>query len=194
MQVTKSNLNNQRKIPGGIPIWIFIFAEMVEFGLFFIVFIVVKQYFPEDFREGINKLNINFAIINTIFLITSSYFIAQSVKLLREGSQKAAIKKLLVTLLLAFAYCISKYFEYEWNEQNGIGINTNYFFTCYYYLTFNHLLHVLIAIFILIISLIQLITGNYNKNNSNGYEGVASYWHMIDLVWLILFPLLYILV
>ncbi len=189
-----NKVKQEKKIPGGLPIWIFIFSELVEFALFFIVFLVVKVNFPTDFAQGVARLNINFAIMNTLFLITSSYFVAKSVRNLRNGKQKQSVYNLLVTLLLGFAYIITKLMEYKWNEAAGFDLRTNYFFTCYYYLTFNHLMHVAIAMFVLFVSLIQIILGIYNKDNYNGFEGAASYWHMIDLVWIILFPLLYVLV
>ncbi len=180
-------------LPGGLPIWIFIFAEMTEFALFFIVFIVVKMNFKEDFNSGPSSLNINFAIINTVILITSSFFVAKATKLVRKGLNKKSVYCLLTTITLGALYCLVKYNEYQWNSANGITMSTNYFFTCYYYLTFNHLLHVLIAMFVLIITAVQTAIGHYGKDNYNGFEGGASYWHMIDLVWMILFPLLYVL-
>jgi cytochrome c oxidase subunit 3 len=90
-------------------------------------------------------------------------------------------------------YLVTKYFEYEWNTAQGISVDTDLFFTVYYYTTFNHLLHVGWGSGAVLWALAGVKLGSIDRQNHQGLEAVASYWHMIDLAWIVIFPLLYVL-
>lgn len=170
-----------------------IFAELTEFAFFFIAFIVVKYFFSADFAAGPEQLNTRFGFANSVILISSSYFVAMAQRSLLFRHVAHCKLWLIATIGCGLAYCINKYFEYEWNEVNGIQLRTNYFFTLYYYLSFNHLLHVLFGICALVVCLIALCFGWVTPSNREGFAGAILYWHMVDLAWIILFPLLYLL-
>lgn len=180
-------------IPGNIAAWIFIYAEFTEFAFFFIIFLIAKIYKPELFFEGPTQLNTLAGMLNTLVLITSSFFVANAIKAIRNDNRKLSLKLLYLTLLLGATYCGIKTWEYNWNESMGINTRTSLFYSAYYYLTFNHILHVLMGMCVISWVTIRLHLGDYDSDNYEGLESAASYWHMIDIVWIIIFPLLYIL-
>jgi cytochrome c oxidase subunit 3 len=180
-------------IPGDIAIWILIFAELFEFGLFFIIFIIAKAHNPDIFSEGALQLDTMSGILNTVILLTSSFFIAKAVRAIKKGGVKTAQKWIVCTFLAGATYCGVKAWEYHVNELRGIGIETDIFFTIYYYLTFNHLLHVMFGMFGLLWVLLRSCFNAYSKEKHAGLEAAACYWHMVDLAWIIIFPLLYVL-
>lgn len=181
------------KVPGNIAVWILIFAELTEFGFFFVAFLIAKALNPDIFFEGVAQLHTNAGMLNTFILLTSSYFIAHAIKSIQSAKRERCLLFLYLTLLCGAAYCGIKAWEYHWNEAANIGIRTNLFFSIYYYLTFNHWLHVGMGMCVISWVTVKLHLNLYNKNDYEGLESAASYWHMIDLVWIIIFPLLYVL-
>lgn len=182
-----------KKTPGNIAIWILIFAELTEFALFFIVFLVARSHNQEIFAAGPDRLNTLAGALNTFVLISSSYFIARAVSSIKIGQREACVKWLWLTLAAGTGYCGIKGWEYYWNHSHGIDSKTDIFYSLYYYLTFNHLLHVLVGMCTILFVAIRAHLGSYHEKNHEGLESAASYWHMIDLAWIIIFPLLYVL-
>lgn len=178
---------------GNIAVWILIFAEMTEFAFFFVAFLVIRHYFPTEFQQGPQQLNTNIGFYNSIILLSSSCTVAFAQTTFQKGEMAKCKCWLLFTMVLGLCYCANKYFEYEWNQRNGISIQKNYFFSIYYYLTFNHLLHVLIGMTALLISYLSVVIGIIRAPKSEGLEGSILYWHMVDLAWIIIFPALYVL-
>lgn len=183
----------QRKTPGSIAVWIFIYAELTEFGLFFLAFFVAKFYFPQEFYQGPSQLNTMTGFLNTLVLLSSSFFVARAVQSIKRGAQRQSLSWLVLTILAGVSYCLIKYWEYNWNLSMGITARSNYFFSSYYYITFNHLLHVMVGMCTMTGVAILTALGYFNSSSYEGFEGAASYWHMIDLVWILIFPLVYIL-
>lgn len=173
--------------------WIFIYAELTEFGFFFLAFLLAKLYFPADFQAGPPQLNTLAGLLNTLVLLTSSFFIAQAVQAIKRGAQRRAVIWLLCTVGAGVTYCLIKAWEYRWNAEMGLTSRTNYFFASYYYLMFNHFLHVVIGTITILATAVLTAFGHFTPDSHEGLEGAASYWHMIDLVWIILFPLVYVL-
>jgi len=173
-------------------VWVFVLSEMSEFAFFFTVFLVVKLLHPELFSTAPAQLNTKAGLANTLLLITSSWFVANAVRAARSAKRKKSMGWLALTITAGLLYCAIKYLEYLWNVEHGISTRTNIFFALYYYLAFNHLLHVLIGICVIGWALLQSWLGSYDSENLGGLEGAATYWHMIDLVWILLFPMLYI--
>jgi cytochrome c oxidase subunit 3 len=179
--------------PGSLAVWVFIYAELTEFGLFFILFFVAKAYFPADFSQGPPKLSTFAGLANTLILLSSSFCVVKAMAAIKLGNTKSTINWLLLTIAAGGLYCAVKYWEYGRNEALGISPRDDYFIAAYYYIGFNHLLHVLIGM--ATISFVAVLTalGFYDAKNHEGLESAATYWHMIDLVWIIIFPLLYVL-
>ncbi len=178
---------------GSIAVWVLIFAELTEFAFFFVVFVVVRNFYPEEFAAGPAQLNTTAGLTNALILISSSFFVAMSLVALRRRKIRQSQYWLIAAICAGLLYCAVKYWEYQWNSAQGLSVQSNYFFTLYYYLTFNHLLHVLVGIVVLSTSLLTLRLGWATPTSHEGLEGCINYWHMVDLAWIILFPLLYLL-
>lgn len=181
------------KIPGNKAIWVGIFAELTEFALFFIVYFIAKAHNPEAFNQGPVHLNTLAGTLNTFALITSSYFVAKALAAIRANKPEQSVRWLQSAVACGALYLLIKFWEYHWNIDNGIHTNSNSFYSMYYYMTFNHLLHVGWASCSLIWAIFQIKTGNYTQKNHIGFTAIACYWHMVDLAWVIIFPLLYVL-
>lgn len=181
------------RIPGNIPIWVGIFSEMSEFAVMFIAYFLAKVHYPEFFNEGPLRLNTLAGTLNTLVLLSSSYFVAKAMRAIRLNQQKTCVRWLWLAVAAACAYLLTKHWEYQWNTAQGIDIQTNAFFGVYYYMTFNHLLHVGWGGAAIVWAILRVNSGAYDHKHHAGLEAVATYWHMIDLVWVIIFPLLYVL-
>ena len=181
------------RIPGNDAVWVGIYAEMTEFALMFVIYFVAKVQYLELFNQGPLQLNTLAGTLNTLALLTSSYCVAKAMACIRTDRPQAAARWLYGTIACALFYLLVKAWEYQWNTEQGINVDTNLFFTVYYYMTFNHFLHVAWGGGAILWAIFQLKRGVYSADNHEGMEAIASYWHMIDLVWIIIFPLLYVL-
>lgn len=184
---------NGIKAPGNIAVWVLIYAELFEFAFFFIIFLIAKAHNQDVFASGPSQLHTQAGMLNTLALLTSSFFIAQAIKKLQGDDRRGCLLFLYLTILCGLSYCGIKWWEYEWNQAQGITSRANAFFATYYYLTFNHWVHVGMGICVVLWTTVRVHLGHFNKENLDGLESAASYWHMIDLVWLMIFPLLYVL-
>lgn len=176
-----------------MAVWVLIYAELTEFALFFVIFLAAKIHNPEIFAEGPSRLSITAGMLNTLVLITSSFFVANAVAAIKTGNKKACLTWLWLCLLAGATYCGIKGWEYFQNESNGVSLRTDIFNSLYYYITFNHFLHVLIGMCTIFWVTLSTHFNVYSSKNHEGLESAALYWHMIDLAWIIIFPILYVL-
>ncbi len=179
--------------PGSRGIWAGILAEMTEFGLLFGVYFVARLYNPEAFEVGPNQLNTMAGMINTVMMITGSYFVAKAVRTIRNDQRSMTLFWLSLVLLTIIGYAITKSWELQWNMAHDIHGRSGIFFTVYYYLTFTHMVHVFWGAIGLLWVILRTYSGFYRADQHEGLESFASYWHATDLVWLIIFPLVYLL-
>lgn len=180
-------------LPGDLAIWFFIFMELLVFGIFFIVYSVMRLQNIEMFNQYQQTLNTELGAVNTILLITSSYFVIRAVHAIRLNDVKACIKSLYAGLAGGAGFLILKSVEYYDKFLEGISLDTNTFYMFYLSLTMFHFLHVILGMIILYAVIIKAKAGKYSAANHVGVETGASYWHMVDLVWIVLFPLVYII-
>lgn len=186
-------LFDAKAIPGNPAIWVGIFSELTEFALFFVIYFIARVHYPDEFSDGPTHLHTLAGTLNTLVLISSSYFLVKGIFALRNDSPDLAVRWLSLTLFCGACYFAIKLWEYQWNADSGISINTNNFFAVYYYTTFNHLLHVGWGSLGIIWSITQIKSGNFTADNHSGLIAAACYWHMIDLAWIVIFPLLYVI-
>lgn len=178
--------------PGGILMWIIIFLELLTFGMAFAAFVYYGKEQPELFHESRLQLNSTFGAINTIFLLTSGFFMANAVLEFKSNNRFKSSQYFKLTMIGGSLFLLLKGVEYYHKIDSGITLDTNMFFTFYWMLTGFHLIHV-------IMGLVILIWTNYGmmkKNSDTGIDDVeacASFWHMCDLIWLLLFPVLYLI-
>lgn len=182
-----------RRIPGNKGIWVGITCEFVEFAVLFAVYFIARAHFPDAFHAGAQRLNIIAGTSITLLMITSSYCIACSVNAIRQAKHQAAVTWLITGLIIALGYPVAKVLEIDWNLAHGINGESGIFFTVYYYLTFNHLVHATWGILGILWVLARLLFHGYTADDYAGLEALASYWHATDIIWLVIFPFFYVL-
>ncbi len=180
-------------LPGDLAIWFFIMAELLVFGVFFIVYVFVRSNNIELFNTYQLELHRIAGVINTIALITSSYFVALGVHAIKKGNTKLTGRMLLLALAMGAVFVVVKIWEYSHVFGAGIHLSTNTFYTFYISLTFFHFMHVMMGMVILGALYWFVRQGKYSAEDHIGMETGASYWHMVDLVWIVLFPLVYVI-
>lgn len=192
MNTHKIDYKNIYYPPGGILMWIIIFLELLTFGMALVAFVYYGKEQPELFHESRLQLNSTFGVINTIFLLTSGFFMTNAVLEFKSNNRFKSSQYFKLTMIGGSLFLLLKGVEYYHKIDSGITLDTNMFFTFYWMLTGFHLIHV-------IMGLVILIWTNYGmmkKNSDTGIDDVeacASFWHMCDLIWLLLFPVLYLI-
>lgn len=182
-----------RHPPGDLAIWIFILAELGVFALFFTAYAFARSYNVALFDEFQQHLDRRAALINTLALITGSYFVVRAVAAIREDSREPCVFWLLAALGMGALFLVVKWGEYARHFGQGITLSTNTFYMFYLSLTFFHFMHVILGMVILAAVAWKAQRGAYSAGQHTGVESGACYWHMVDLVWLILFPLVYVM-
>ncbi|MCX6207370.1 MAG: cytochrome c oxidase subunit 3 [Bacteroidetes bacterium] len=176
--------------PGGLLIWIIIFLELITFGMGIIAFLFYGKQDPITFHESRINLNMVIGVTNTFLLLTSGYFMAETVNQWKKKKQNRAKIYLHLTITGGILFITLKCIEYFQKIQIGISLDTNLFYTFYWLLTAFHLVHVLVGTVFLIFMYIKI-----DKNILlEDMEATAAFWHMCDLIWLLLFPTLYLIV
>lgn len=179
--------------PGDLAIWVFILAELSVFGLLFVVYAFARHYNLELFDLYQQQLNRTAGLVNTITLITSSYFVVRAVAAIKQDNSQPCSRWLWAAIALGLLFILVKGVEYQHHFGQGIGLSTNLFYTFYIAMTFFHFMHVIMGMVILAVVAHKAGRGGYSATEHTGVETGASYWHMVDLVWIILFPLVYVM-
>lgn len=191
--VEASVIAEPRLLPGDFAIWFFIFAELLVFGIAFISYAVARVQNIAMFNQYQLTLNSELGAVNTLLLITASYFVVRAIHAIRLDNVKGCIIWLYASLGCGAGFLLLKSVEYYDKFSHGINLSTNTFYMFYLSLTMFHFLHVILGMIILFAIAIKAQRGRYSAKNHIGVETGASYWHMVDLVWIILFPLVYIM-
>jgi len=192
MKITKIDYKNVYYPPGGILIWIIIFLELITFGAALIAMVFYGKQEAEIFHESRLLLNVTYGTINTVFLLTSGFFMAVTVHELKANHSKKAQKYLLLTMLFGVFFLILKVFEYTAKLDAGLDMSFNTFFTFYWLLTLFHVIHVIVGLVILGSVYFGIKKGK-ESTKIEDVEASAAFWHMCDLIWLLLFPVIYLI-
>ena len=192
MSVQQINSKNIWYPPGGILMWIIIFLELFTFGAALIAMAHYSNQEIELFHNSSLKLNTTYGMINTLFLLTSGFFMAVSVSELKKGNKLHFKKLLLLTMFFGCLFLGLKSFEYIEKLNEGITIGYNTFFTFYWMLTLFHVIHVIVGLVILASVYFGVIKEKTNTSIED-VEASAAFWHMCDLIWMMLFPIIYLL-
>ena len=180
-------------IPGNSGIWIGIFCVLVEFLLLFGVYFVAKAHNPDAFLVGPDKLVTTAGVAITLLLLSSGYCMLKAVQAIRQDRRRVSLGWILMAIVLGFGYPLVKFFEIRWNVAHGIDGETGVFYSVYYYLTLNHLVHVSWGILGLIWVAVRTAFNAYSSGNHRGLEAAALYWHTTDVIWLAIFSFFYVL-
>jgi len=200
-----------------LGMWLFLCTEVLMFSGLFLAYFIIRTLYPEMLLESGEQLNKIAGGANTIVLITSSWTMALAVRCAQVGDQKGLQRNLLFTIGFAFIFMIVKYFEYSakihhgllpagpdntWFTANIAAMHDGHaielpkyakmFFGLYFTMTGLHGVHVVIGIGVLTWILIRARRGEFSSENYVAVENVGLYWHIVDLVWIYLFPLLYL--
>lgn len=180
-------------LPGDFAIWVFIWAELLVFAILFIAYAVVRAKHVDLFNALQPSLDRNAGAVNTVLLISGSWCVARAVAAIKIDQAQAATRWLGFGILAGGGFLVVKLFEYSAKFAAGINLTTNVFYMFYLSLTMFHFLHVILGLVILAAVWNKARQGGYSAADHHGMETGASYWHMVDLVWLVLFPLVYVM-
>lgn len=173
--------------------WCFILAELLVFGIFFLAYAFTRASNVELFNASQLELDRASGVVNTVLLITSSYFVVRAVEAIRRDQGKRCAHWLMAAMAFGGAFLVLKLAEFGAKVAAGISMSTNTFYMFYLFLGFFHFMHVVLGMIILGAVALKAWNGGYSSNDHVGVETGASYWHMVDLVWIVLFPLIYVL-
>jgi nitric oxide reductase NorE protein len=177
--------------PGDGHMWVMVLGDLIIFGAYFIIFMVHRAMKPQEFLTSQEHLNINIGVLNTLVLLASSWFIARSVQAARANDHVQAGRLTYLGGLCGVAFILIKAYEWSAKIAAGYTTSTNEFFMFYYMLTGVHLFHVSLGLLILNITLREL--RNPRRRRLFMVEAGATYWHMVDLLWIVIFALLYVM-
>jgi cytochrome c oxidase subunit 3 len=190
-----------------LGMWLFLAQEVLFFSGLFVAYGIFRVGYPEAFAAGSMQLDRIMGGANTVVLLFSSLTAALAVRSAQLGERAKTSQYLYVTIACAFAFLVIKYFEYSAKFEHGLlpgthwaphvhgallPANTHIFFGIYFMLTGLHGVHVLIGIGVLIWIAVRNNSGEFNKDYWTPVDLAALYWHLVDLVWIYLFPLLYL--
>ena len=181
------------RLAGDLAIWFFILAELLAFGVFFAAYAFARAKNIELFTAEQAALNRNAGAINTVLLLTASYFVVRAVQAAEAEASRQCANWLGGAILTGFGFIVVKLSEYAAAFEHNISLSSSTFHMFYLSLTFFHFMHVILGLVILIAMWNGARQGRYRPGDMNGLETGAAYWHMVDLVWLILFPLVYVI-
>jgi len=186
-----------------LGMWLFIFTELLLFGMLFIVYAVYRSMHPEAFRVAGEELDVTMGLINTVILLISSATVAMSITAMQQGKKTLCLSLLGTTLFLAVVFMVNKYFEWGGKFEYGLipggeallelGHGTILFFGLYFFMTGVHALHILIGIGLFIYVMLKIDKDRIHQTDYIWLENTGLYWHLVDLIWIFLFPLFYLI-
>ena len=198
-----SELPHRDKVGATLGMWLFLFTELILFGGLFLLYAVYLARYPHEFAFGGKELNVVFGAVNTVVLLTSSLFAAMAVTAIQRSEQRTSIGLILGTIGCAMIFLGIKYVE--WSEKFGHDLypgskrlltgppGESVFFSLYFLTTGLHGLHVLIGGTLLGFVAMRVQQGKIDSSNYSWLENGALYWHLVDLIWIFIFPLYYLI-
>lgn len=175
-----------------LGMWLFLGTEILLFGGLFAAYAIFHARYPEMFFEQHLELNRTMGAINTCVLIFSSLTMAMGVSAIKWGKQKTAATLILITIICGIIFGVVKYFEYTAKFEHHIYPDTSIFFSLYFLMTGLHMIHVFVGLGILGVIYVLTLKGKFNAKYNTPIELGGLYWHLVDLIWIYLFPLLYL--
>ena len=183
--------------------WLFLFTEVLLFGGMFLIYAVYRFQYTEEFRIAAMELNTTVGTINTIILLTSSLTVALAIAAIQKKNKFLSVLMLSLTILMAFMFMVNKFFEWAAKFSHGIFPGSDglmeisdgqrLFYSMYYMMTGLHGLHVMIGIVLLTVMLWFVVKNKITSDKYELLENSGLYWHLVDLIWIFLFPLFYLI-
>lgn len=186
-----------------LGMWLFIFTELLLFGGLFIVYSIYRYLNPEAFQLAGQELDPFIGAINTIILLISSMTIAMSTSALQLKNKKLTVTLIAITMVLATVFLVNKYFEWGAKFEHGIypgsehlatfGQGEILFFGLYFVMTGLHALHIIAGMVIMVVAWYKVQKGTVHADRPLLLDNAGLYWHLVDLIWIFLFPLFYLI-
>jgi cytochrome c oxidase subunit 3 len=183
--------------------WLFLFTEMLLFGGLFVVYSVYRFRNAQAFHLAAGELSVTIGTINTIILLISSAMIAMSITAMQLKNKKLSLFLLGVTIFLGLAFLVNKYFEWGGHIKEHIypgssvlalrGQGDVLFFGLYFFMTGLHALHIIIGLVFIGVITLKISMDKITYDNFVLLENSGLYWHLVDLIWIFLFPLFYLI-
>ena len=181
------------KVPGELGLWGFLFCDLSIFTTLFGVWMYYRSQDIVGFTQSQATLSETYATLNTILLLLSSWCVVMALKWTRSQDLDRAKAMIIAAMSCGVGFSVVKIIEYADKAKSGITIVTNEFYTLYFMATGMHFLHVIIGLGVLSLMYIKLSKTHINEADYDSMENGATYWHMVDLLWIILFPLIYLM-
>lgn len=181
-----------RRLPGEAGTWVLIFGDMTVFGILFGVYTWYRGQEPAQFAADQAALNQNFGVINTLLLLTSSLLVYAAVQAIRQDRSSLASPLILSAMACGSIFLVNKGLEYHDKLEHGIDAGTSDFFMYFYVMTALHAVHVIVGLALLGFVLSLSRRPSLTERQNAYLEGAACFWHMVDVVWIVIFPLLYL--
>jgi len=186
-----------------LGMWLFILSELLLFGGMFILYSAYRYKNPVDFHHASRELEVILGTFNTIILLTSSLSMAASISAIQRGQRKLSMVLLMATMAFGFLFLVNKGFEWGTKIEHGIYPNSPtllarargeiLFFGLYYVMTGLHGLHVLVGVCVLCGMLMLIAKDKINQVRFVPLENAGLYWHLVDIIWIFLYPLFYLI-
>ena len=191
--VPQDRLRRTRHVPGEVGAWVFILGDLAAFALLFGVWMYYRGKEPVLFADSQLEVHRSFGAINTLLLLTSSLFVITAVRAVRAQMRRVAQAAIGFALVCGVGFLLDKVLEWTDLVANGHGPTANNYFLYFFVLTGLHAFHVLIGMGILTALLRLSRKPSLSKGQFAFVEGGACFWHMVDLIWVVLFALLYLM-
>ena len=181
------------RLEGDLAVWLIILAELLAFAIFFLSYAFARTRDVALFNASQQTLDLTFGGINTALLITGSWCVVRAIQAVKRDASGAGARWLVLALLCGSGFVVIKLMEYSAKFDAGLDLSTNTFYMFYFLLTGFHFFHVLAAMFFLMILLVKTLQGRYGSHDHHALETGGAFWHMVDLLWIVLFPLIYVM-
>jgi cytochrome c oxidase subunit 3 len=186
-----------------LGMWLFLFTEILLFGGMFLVYAVYREMHTADFHEAAKEMSLVLGAVNTIILLTSSLTMALSISELKQDHRIRSIAYQAITMLLGLAFLVDKFYEWNGHIQHGLfpnapellamGYGKILYFGLYFVMTGIHGLHVLIGMGVIGVVMAMTARGTVSGSDYIKLENAGLFWHLVDVIWIYLFPLFYLI-
>lgn len=180
------------RLPGDLVVWLLVLAELLTFGILFVAFAVARLREPALFAAGQATLDVGSGAINTVLLVSASACVVHALHAVRAGRPAPGARWLAAALACGVGFLALKSLEYVHKWQQGIDVAENTFYLLYVMLTGFHFLHVAAGCLFFALLWRPTRRGAYGPHDCHALETGAVFWHMVDLLWMVLFPLVYV--
>lgn len=183
--------------------WLFLLTELLLFGGMFLLYASYRFMYPDAFKVAAMNLDTLIGAVNTILLLTSSLTVVIAIIALRRNQKTFSIYMLMFTVVAGGAFLVNKYFEWSAKFHHGIypkgpamadmSDGENVFFGLYYVMTGLHALHIVVGLVFILFMVYFIIKDKQTADNNQRLENAGLYWHVVDIIWIFLFPLFYLI-